>query len=36
MEYEVYLRREVFGFLRQCRRDDRRVLFGGYSDHATS
>lgn len=26
MEYDVYLRREVFEFLRQCRRDDRDQL----------
>jgi hypothetical protein len=27
MEYEVYLRREVFEFLRECRRDERDQLF---------
>ena len=26
MEYEVYLRREVFEFLRRCRRDEREPL----------
>lgn len=26
MEYEVYLRREVFEFLRQCRNDERGLL----------
>ena len=28
MEYEVYLRREAFDFLRQLRRDDREHLLG--------
>ena len=27
MEYEVYLRREVFEFLRQCRAAERELLF---------
>jgi len=27
MEYEVYLRREVFDFLRQCRANQREELF---------